>query len=94
MIAAALRRRHELALRAAHRRGLAMTGLRRKRRRYNGWQRPPPEYPGQGDRIFSASNHHFINACMPHWEPDARERLVVAALQLFSEQGTTRRPSR
>jgi len=24
---------------------------------------------------------------MPRWEPDARERLVVAALQLFSEQG-------
>jgi AcrR family transcriptional regulator len=23
---------------------------------------------------------------MPRWEPDARERLVVAALQLFSEQ--------
>ena|SRR5215469_86841 len=24
---------------------------------------------------------------MPRWEPDARERLVTAALQLFSEQG-------
>jgi AcrR family transcriptional regulator len=24
---------------------------------------------------------------MPRWEPDARERLVIAALQLFSEQG-------
>ena len=24
---------------------------------------------------------------MPRWEPDARERLVMAALQLFSEQG-------
>ena len=24
---------------------------------------------------------------MPRWEPDARERLVVAALELFSEQG-------
>jgi AcrR family transcriptional regulator len=24
---------------------------------------------------------------MPRWEPDARERLVAAALQLFSEQG-------
>jgi AcrR family transcriptional regulator len=24
---------------------------------------------------------------MPRWEPDARERLVVAAVQLFSEQG-------
>jgi AcrR family transcriptional regulator len=24
---------------------------------------------------------------MPRWEPDARERLVVAALQLFSQQG-------
>jgi AcrR family transcriptional regulator len=24
---------------------------------------------------------------MPRWDPDARERLVVAALQLFSEQG-------
>jgi AcrR family transcriptional regulator len=24
---------------------------------------------------------------MRRWEPDARERLVVAALQLFSEQG-------
>jgi AcrR family transcriptional regulator len=24
---------------------------------------------------------------MPRWEPDTRERLVVAALQLFSEQG-------
>jgi AcrR family transcriptional regulator len=24
---------------------------------------------------------------MPRWEPDARERRVVAALQLFSEQG-------
>lgn len=24
---------------------------------------------------------------MPRWEPDARERLVVAALDLFSEQG-------
>ncbi len=24
---------------------------------------------------------------MPRWEPDARERLVVAALHLFSEQG-------
>jgi AcrR family transcriptional regulator len=24
---------------------------------------------------------------MPRWEPDARERLVVAGLQLFSEQG-------
>jgi AcrR family transcriptional regulator len=43
--------------------------------------------PRQGDRIFSASNHHFINACMPRWEPDARERLVLAALQSFSEQG-------
>ena len=24
---------------------------------------------------------------MPRWEPDVRERLVVAAVQLFSEQG-------
>jgi hypothetical protein len=24
---------------------------------------------------------------MPRWEPDARERLVVAALHLFNEQG-------
>jgi AcrR family transcriptional regulator len=24
---------------------------------------------------------------MPRWEPDARERLVSAALQLFSQQG-------
>jgi AcrR family transcriptional regulator len=24
---------------------------------------------------------------MPRWEPDARERLVIAAVQLFSEQG-------
>lgn len=24
---------------------------------------------------------------MPRWEPDARERFVTAALQLFSEQG-------
>ena len=24
---------------------------------------------------------------MPRWEPDARERLVAAALRLFSEQG-------
>src|ERR1700733_6618271 len=24
---------------------------------------------------------------MPRWQPDGRERLVVAALQLFSEQG-------
>ena len=24
---------------------------------------------------------------MPRWEPDARERLVIAAMQLFSEQG-------
>jgi len=24
---------------------------------------------------------------MPRWEPDARERLGMAALQLFSEQG-------
>jgi AcrR family transcriptional regulator len=24
---------------------------------------------------------------MPRWEPDARERLVIAAIQLFSEQG-------
>jgi len=63
-----------------------MTGLRRNRRRYGGWRRPPPEHPGRGDRIFSAPNH-AISACMPRWEPDARERLVVAALQLFSEQG-------
>jgi hypothetical protein len=63
-----------------------MTGLRRNRRRYGGWRGPPPEHPGRGDRIFSAPNH-AISACMPRWEPDARERLVVAALQLFSEQG-------
>lgn len=30
---------------------------------------------------------HQYNRAVPRWEPDVRERLVAAALQLFSEQG-------
>ncbi len=30
---------------------------------------------------------HRYDGAMPRWEPDARERLVTAALHLFSEQG-------
>ncbi len=30
---------------------------------------------------------HQYNRAVPRWEPDTRERLVAAALQLFSEQG-------
>src|ERR1700722_7562556 len=30
---------------------------------------------------------HRYDRAMPRWEPDARERLVSAALHLFSEQG-------
>lgn len=33
---------------------------------------------------------HRYDDGMPRWEPDARARLVVAALQLFSEQGYDR----
>jgi len=65
-----------------------MTGLRRNRRRYGGWRRPPPEHPGRGDRHFSALNNHAISACAPRWEPEAHERLVAAALQSFIVQGT------
>jgi len=33
---------------------------------------------------------HRYTSTMPRWEPDARQRLVTAALRLFSEQGYDR----
>lgn len=40
-------------------------------------------------RVMGQKSHRYDDG-MPRWEPDARARLVVAALQLFSEQGYDR----
>src|ERR1700728_2898958 len=37
--------------------------------------------------VTGPQSHHCYHVRMARWEPDARERLVRAALDLFTEQG-------
>jgi len=87
MIAATLRRRTRTATPG---RSPARAGDDRVTR-CGWWRRPSPEHPGRGDRIFPQLPTLSMHACRAG-NRTRRARLVVAALQLFSEHwydGTT-----